>query len=137
MKAKRRTDPSLVEKMKHGELERYRKVLIQKREALLADLSQMEKEALRQSRQAASGDLSNMPIHMADLGSDNFEQEFTLNLIQGQREELQDIDAALEKVGDGTFGQCDTCGMPIPKARLQVVPQACLCIECKRKEEEA
>jgi len=122
--------------MNQRDIERYKNLLLKRREALQRDLERMEQEALNKSRQSASGDLSNMPIHMADLGSDNFEQEFTLNLIQTQRDELKEIDAALERVEEGTFGLCEICGKPISKRRLQAMPYARLCVECKREEEE-
>jgi len=122
--------------MNQRDIERYKNLLLKRREALQRDLERMEQEALNKSRQSASGDLSNMPIHMADLGSDNFEQEFTLNLIQTQRDELKEIDAALERVEEGTFGLCEICGKPISRRRLQAMPYARLCVECKREEEE-
>jgi len=122
--------------MNQRDIERYKNLLLKRREALQRDLERMEQEALNKSRQSASGDLSNMPIHMADLGSDNFEQEFTLNLIQTQRDELKEIDAALERVEEGTFGLCEICSKPISRRRLQAMPYARLCVECKREEEE-
>jgi len=122
-------------KMRKAELSTYKKLLLKRRHQILGDVNNMENEALKNPRQAASGDLSNMPIHMADIGSDNYEQEFTLNLIQGERDELRAIDEALERIQAGTFGICESCGERIQKSRLKIIPYARLCIECKRAEE--
>jgi len=77
-----------------------------------------------------------MPIHMADLGTDNFEQEFTLSLLQNEEQLLGEIAAALERVSQGAFGRCENCQGEIPKARLQAVPYARYCVECARKLEQ-
>ena len=122
-------------KINRRELSLYKKLLLSRRRQLVGDVKCMENEALKDSRQVASGDLSNMPIHMADIASDNYEQEFTLNLIQSERDELRVIDDALEKIQTGTYGACENCDEPIPKSRLKIIPYACLCIECKRTEE--
>jgi RNA polymerase-binding protein DksA len=122
-------------KMNKRELVAYTNRLLRRRHQLLGDVNSMESEALTNPRQLASGDLSNMPIHMADIGSDNYEQEFTLNLIQSERDELKAIDEALERIQSGTYGACENCEGEIPKSRLKIMPHARLCIECKRKEE--
>ncbi|MCF7955838.1 MAG: TraR/DksA family transcriptional regulator, partial [Phycisphaerae bacterium] len=89
----------------------------------------MEKEALNKSRLEAGGDLSSMPIHMADMGTDNFEQEFSLGLLDGERKLLQEINLALHRINDGVYGLCEGTGKEIPKARLEAVPWAKYCIE--------
>ena len=90
----------------------------------------MTDAALLKPRSEASGDLSSMPIHMADIGSDNFEQEFTLSLMENEEETLDLIEMALERIEDGTYGQCDECGVKIPKARLNALPYAPFCVKC-------
>jgi len=112
----------------------FKKLLLQRKSVLLGDVNQMSKEALEKNAQSG-GEISNMPVHPADLGTDNYEQEFTLGLIQGQRDELREIDAALDRITDGRYGVCEECGKRIPKARLKAVPHARLCVECKRQEE--
>jgi RNA polymerase-binding transcription factor DksA len=76
-----------------------------------------------------------MPIHMADIGSDTFEKEFAVDIIESEQEELREIDAALARVADGSFGACEVCGKRLSYQRLVAVPFARLCVECKRKEE--
>lgn len=121
--------------MKKSEMNSYRNVLLSLRARLRGDVTQLTDEALKRSRQEASGDLSTMPIHMADIGSDNFEQDFTLTLLESEETTLAKIEAALARIADGSYGNCDNCGEAIPKARLQAIPYATTCVECARQEE--
>lgn len=121
--------------MKAQDLDQFRKVLLRKQDLLSGNVTSLEAHALRHSRQDAAGDLSTMPIHMADIGSDNFEQEFTLGLIENEEEMLRAIDSALERIEKGTFGKCEACGKSIRKTRLKAIPHAHLCINCQRQEE--
>ena len=112
-----------------SELEEFRQVLLEKRRAILGDMNSIEADALRTNRQDGSGDLSNMPTHPADIGSDNFEQEFTLGLLDSERKLLSEINAALERIENGTFGVCAGTGQIIATARLRARPWAKYCIE--------
>jgi RNA polymerase-binding transcription factor DksA len=114
----------------------FHQLLLRKRQELVGDVAQLEGEAFRKNRQDAAGDLSTMPIHMADLGTDNFEQDVTLGLIESEEEELREIDAALDRIKKGAYGRCETCSKMIPKPRLKVIPYARLCVECKKRQEE-
>ena len=107
-----------------------------KRELLSGDVNTLQNEALRKNRQEATGDLSNMPIHMADIGSDNYEQEFALELIQNEEVTLREIDEALKRIEDRSYGKCEDCGKKVPVARLKAKPHAKYCIECKRLQEK-
>ena len=122
--------------MRSKELDQFRKMLLEKRRLLVGDVNTLEKAALQDSRQDASGDLSKVPLDMADVGSDNYEQEFTLGLIETEQATLTEIDEALERIEKRVFGKCVACGGPIPKARLRAKPHAKYCIECKRREEK-
>ena len=122
--------------MRKDELERFRKLLMMKRELMSGDVSTMQKDALRRSRQDASGDLSSMPIHMADLGSDNFEQEFIVSLIENEEVTVREIDDALKRLEEGLFGACLSCKKKIPVTRLKAKPHAKYCIECQKLQEK-
>lgn len=122
--------------MNKAELETYRQHLVDLRSRLNGDVSHLADEALRKNQREASGNLSSMPIHMADIGSDNFEQEFTLNLIANEEQVLEEIAAAMDRLQEGTFGRCEECQADIPKARLNVLPYARYCVECARKLEQ-
>jgi RNA polymerase-binding protein DksA len=122
--------------MRARELGTYRKLLLEKRRLLMGDVSALEKAALEKNRQEASGDLSKMPHDMADIGSDNYEQEFTLGLIETEHATLQAVEEALQRIENNEYGKCLSCGEPIPKARLKALPHARLCIRCKQLEEK-
>ena len=111
-------------------------MLLRKRAELVGDVDQMEQQALRKNRTDATGDLSMMPIHMADIGTDNYEQEFTIGLISNEQATLKEIDAALGRIRNQTFGICEGTRLPIPKARLKVKPWARYRVEHKRYLEE-
>ncbi len=111
-------------------------MLLEKRRDILSDVGEMEGEALKKSRMDAAGDLSSMPIHMADIGSDNYEQEFALDLMDGERKLLREIDDALQRIEQGTYGICQGLRKPIRKARLEAQPWARYCVEYARMLEQ-
>jgi DnaK suppressor protein len=121
--------------MTKAELEGYRESLLALRNRHNGDVSHLTDEALRRTEGGGGGNLSNMPIHMADLGTDNFEQEFTLSLLQNEEQLLDEIGAALDRVNQGTYGKCEECQQEIPRIRLQAVPYTRYCVECARKQE--
>jgi len=111
------------------ELEDFRMLLLAKRRELVGDMSAMEREALRSP---GASNLSNLPIHMADMGTDNYEQEFTLVLVEKDRTLLREINQGLAKIQDGTYGICEGTGKPISRARLEAQPWARYSIEYAR-----
>lgn len=115
--------------LSRSDIQIFKRVLLEKRAELTRDVSTLRDEALSKNRQDAAGDLSHMPIHMADLGSDNYEQEFTLGLLQSERTLLQNIEEALKRISEGTYGVCASTGQPIGKARLRAEPWAKYCYE--------
>ena len=123
--------------MKKAEMKVYKEQLLALRARLRGDVTAMADAALRKTRSEANGDLSSMPIHMADIGSDNYEQEFTLSLMQSDEVTLDSIEAAIEKIEDGIFGQCEECTGPISKTRLNAIPYTPLCIKCAQKLERS
>ena len=122
--------------MKKAEMKVYREKLLALRARLRGDVNQMADAALNKSRSEANGDLSSMPIHMADIGSDNFEQEFTLSLMESEGGTLEQIESALERIEDGEYGECEECGARIPKTRLNALPYATMCVKCASRLEE-
>lgn len=123
--------PKVKTKLGRKELEEYYQLLLQKRAQLLGLLHGIEDEALRSS----GGNLSNMPLHMADVGTDTFDQDLALGMAETERKLLEEIDAALGRVKDKTYGVCMMTSKPIPKARLQAKPWARYTIEAARKVE--
>lgn len=119
-----------------ADVERFRQMLLEKRREIVGDVSEMADEALKKSRLDASGDLSSMPIHMADLGTDNYEQEFALELMDSERKLLNEIDDALQRMEQKTYGICKGTGKPIAKARLKAQPWARYCVKYARMLEQ-
>ena len=124
------------ERLTPSNIEHFKKMLLEKRRDILSDVNEMEGEALKKSRMDATGDLSSMPIHMADIGTDNYEQEFALELMDGERKLLREIDDALGRIEQGTYGTCEGSGKPIGKARLEAQPWARYCVEYARMLEQ-
>jgi len=114
----------------------FKELLLEKRREILKNVTEFEDEALRKSRLDATGDLSCMPIHMADLGTDNYEQEFALGLMDSERKLLREIDSALGRIDKKTYGICEGTGKSIPRARLEAQPWARYCVEYARMLEQ-
>ena len=126
-------------KKKHltkADLDYFKQLLLGKRKELLVNVNEIGGEALKKSRLDASGDLSSMPIHMADLGTDNFEQEFALGLMDSEIKLLNEIDQALQRIEKGNYGICLGTGQQIPKTRLEAKPWAKYCVEYARMIEQ-
>jgi DnaK suppressor protein len=122
--------------MNSAEVQVYKDQLLALRGRLRSDVNQMADSTLKKSRSESNGDLSSMPIHMADIGTDNFEQEFTLSLMENDGGTLTQIEASLERIEEGTYGHCDECGVKIPKSRLNAIPYATLCVRCAEQQEQ-
>jgi RNA polymerase-binding transcription factor DksA len=122
--------------LKQDQLEHFRRLLLRKLKEINGDVDHIEAESLKASRVDASGDLSSMPIHMADLGSDNYEQEFSLGLMHSERKIVREIIAALRRIAEGTYGICEGSGEPIPLTRLSGIPWARYCVQYAEKLEK-
>ncbi|MBN2024628.1 MAG: TraR/DksA C4-type zinc finger protein [Pirellulales bacterium] len=122
--------------MNKADMKVYRERLIALRARLRGDVDNLANATLKKSRSEANGDLSSMPIHMADIGSDNFEQEFSLSLMESEEGIIGRIEQAMERIEEGTYGQCEECGVRIPKARLNAIPYTTLCVKCAADSEQ-
>lgn len=110
------------------ELERYRAILLRKRSELAGDVHSMESEALT----GQSGSLSNLPQHIAEQGSETYEQSLSLDLAAADRKLIKEIDDALGRIANGTYGVCEVTGKPINAERLEELPWARYSIEAAR-----
>lgn len=115
------------------QLRYFRELLLAKRKDIIGDMSGIQAEALNNG---AGGDLSNIPTHPADIGTDNFEQEFTLGLLESERTLLAEIDEALDRVESGVYGICLGTGQAIGLPRLTARPWAKYSIEYARMLEK-
>ena len=96
----------------------------------------MAEVALNKDRMEGTSEFSTMPIHMADVGTDNYEQEFALSIAQSESAILLQIEEALKQIDAGTYGECEDCEKPIPKARLNAIPYASRCVKCAGKPKQ-
>jgi DnaK suppressor protein len=94
-------------------------------------MTQMEDNALNKEHATTTS----MPNHMAELGSGNFDREFTLSLLGSEKDALDQIDGALKRIEDGSYGKCEECGVRIPESRLKAIPYAAQCVRCASQQE--
>ena len=117
--------------MKKAEMKIYKERLLDLRSRLRGDVSSMADAAL-----GAESTEATMPIHMAELGSDNFEQEFTLSLMASEEDILGLIEQALQRIEGGIYGKCLECESTIPKTRLNAIPHTSVCVRCASTMEQ-
>jgi DnaK suppressor protein len=110
------------------ELEEYEERLKSTLAVLTGDIDRLEQEAL--GERGAPQEVS------AEGGTDSYSQEFSLELLERDESTVREVLSALDRIQQGTFGQCEACGQAILKERLKMVPHARNCIECQRKEEQ-
>ncbi|MHC5083317.1 MAG: TraR/DksA family transcriptional regulator [Planctomycetota bacterium] len=108
---------TLTTKLTDKQLDHYKQLLLEKMRELLGDVSSLEEGAFQ-----GSGGLSNMPVHLADIGTDSYEQEFSISLVAEERKTLVEIQKALGRIEDGTYGICEGLETPIEKPRLEAIP---------------
>ena len=113
----------------------FRELLLEKRAELAGDVHNMRREALRRNDHNGEGESSAVRTHMADVGSDNWEQEFTLGLLDKDVALLREIDDALERIESGAYGRCLATERRITKQRLRAKPWAKYCIDYVRQVE--
>ena len=109
------------------------------RERLLVLRARLRGEIAHLADAALKRDLpetSQMPIHMAELGTDNFERELTLNFLVSEEQVLDQVEAALERIEEGRYGRCEECGRKIAQARLEAMPYVALCVRCASQQEQ-
>lgn len=123
--------------MTKAELDDFRRRLLALKRRVGGDLSKLEEEVLRPVGGESAGNLSDVPVHPADLGTENFDEELDLALVKNQEQLLADINDALARIENGTYGRCENCHRPIPRERLEAVPYARYCLRCAKRLEGA
>jgi len=114
-----------------AELAAVREELGEEKKRLLEEIASAEEglaDLIRDSGDGAGDD-------QADAGSKTFEREHEMSLANNARDMLEQVEHALTRIGDGSYGVCESCGKPIGKLRLQAFPRATLCRSCKEAEE--
>lgn len=123
-------------KLSKKELNDFKKLILDKKEEILEGIKHISEDTLKKSQKDAAGDISGYTYHMADVATDTYDREFSLSLASSEREALYELDDALKRIEEGTFGVCEECKSLIAKNRLKAVPYAKLCVKCKEKKEK-
>jgi len=126
----------LRKKFTKKELEYFRQLILKMKDKLLEGIKHISEDTLKKSQKDAAGDISGYTYHMADVASDTYDREFSLGLASNEREALYELDDAIKKIDEGTFGICEECKSLITKTRLKAVPYARLCLKCQEKKEK-
>jgi RNA polymerase-binding protein DksA len=122
--------------MDEKQLESFRQALVELRARLSDSAEGLNNEALKGGGES-SDDLSDVPAeHMADRASDNFVRDLKIGVLENTDAEICDINHALDKIEDGSYGECEECGAEIPVRRLKALPFARLCVSCKEQDEQ-
>lgn len=113
------------------QIEQFREQLRELRDRLLGDVENVS-AAIREEINP-TGNLSNTPIHLADSADGQVDAD--IQVIESERELLTEVQAALHRIDDHTFGKCVSCGQPIALGRLQLLPYAARCMPCASRHE--
>ena len=119
---KTKTAPIFSDKDVPEKFKRYHKLLVDLRSHLTEDIERHSEETLKRSAKDDAGDLSAYGQHMADAGTDTFDRDFALSMVASEQEALAEIDAAIKRINEGTYGICEITQKPIAKERLLAVP---------------
>lgn len=115
------------------DIESVKRRLIEEREGILEERRRLVEDTSRSMEEAVDEDGNDS--HMADSASETLDREMELSIGDNADHLLESIDAALGRIDTGAYGNCERCGQPIASDRLEALPWATKCIECKRLEE--
>jgi DnaK suppressor protein len=135
--AKAAPETSGRKRLNKEELKFFETLLNEKKETLIQELDYIEDNSMRLNSKEGAGDLSSHAYHLADHATETQDREQAFHLASREGRFLYYIEEALDRVRAGTFGICKKCGTLIPKARLEAVPTAKMCINCKSRQEHA
>ncbi len=130
-------ETSTRKRLNKEELKFFEALLNEKKETLMQELEYIEDNSMRLNSKEGAGDLSSHAYHLADHATETQDREQAFHLASREGRFLYYIEEALDRVRAGTFGICKKCGTLIPKARLEAVPTAKMCINCKSRQEHA
>jgi DnaK suppressor protein len=122
--------------MNETDLDHFKKIILEKKGQAAGDVEELERVSRIDGQQESSDDKSAYSLHMADRGTDAMEREKNMLFAQRGGEYLDYLDEAMQRIENKTFGICRICNGDIGHARLEAVPTATQCIECKSKGEE-
>jgi len=123
-------------KFSKKELETFKKLILKRKDELMDALKHSLEDTLKKSPREAAGDISGYAFHMADLATDTYDREFSLDLASNERKLIYEIDEALKKIQEGQFVICEQCKSSISKTRLKAIPYTRLCLKCQEAQEK-
>jgi RNA polymerase-binding protein DksA len=115
--------------------DRFRTILVEERQRVLDAISYLHEETPGSLEDEAGEIVGSSDNHLAETASVTLDREIDYTLEENSEHVLSEIEAALERIAEGTYGTCRTCGEPISEERLEAIPYATQCIDCKRREE--
>lgn len=127
--------PEKAKPLTKKDLEFHRDLLLKLRDRVIDEISFLANDNLNRSAKESSGDLSSYSFHMADQGTDNFDREFAASLLNNEHDVLYEIEEALRRIDQGTYGVCEMSGKPIERERLKVLPFARYCVSVQSEME--
>ena len=120
--------------MTKQEAAHYRRLLEEKRTAIMQDLGLIETHSMKATSADSSGDLV-YSDHMSELGSDAMEREKAFLFASRDGTYISQLEDALRRIDEGTLGVCRECGKEIPKERMEAVPTTTICVPCKEADQ--
>jgi len=127
--------PSTAKPLKKKEMEFYKDLLLKLRDRVIDEISFLANDNLNRSAKESSGDLSSYSFHMADQGTDNFDREFAASLLNNEHDILYEIEEALRRIEQGTYGICEMSNRPIERERLKALPFVRYCVSVQSEIE--
>lgn len=123
-------------KLNKKDLIYFKKLILKRKEEVLDQIKHISDDTLKKSQKDAAGDISGYTYHMADVATDTYDREFSLSLASNERKVIYEIDDAIKKIEDGTYGVCEECEKLIARTRLTALPYARLCLKCQQISEK-
>ena len=123
-------------KLNKKDLIYFKKLILKRKEEVLDQIKHISEDTLKKSQKDAAGDISGYTYHMADIATDTYDREFSLSLASNERKVVYEIDDAIKKIEEGTYGICEGCKRLIAKTRLKALPYARLCLKCQQALEK-
>lgn len=118
------------------ELLEFKKLILKKKDEIVDQINHISADTLKKSPKEASGDISGYTYHMADIATDTYDREFSMSLASNDRALFYELEDALKKIEDGSYGTCEECKNAITKVRLKAIPYGRLCLKCQEKKEK-
>src|SRR5689334_5177195 len=123
--------------MKKSELEQFREKLHDLATKVQSEASALTEQAKEPSGGQGAGELTNAPLHLGDMGTQEYLHDLNATLLQNEEYIANEVVAALGRIEDKTFGRCEACGRPIPRGRLLAIPYTRFCVGCAEANQGA